>query len=166
MARVQILPEKSLSPMQPWLSSKLIHQRSSLLDRAIHTNSWTSYRASLDTRVTPFAGLVIQQFDCHSLAAQVRLQIKKLMAIDDSSMELVPTEPHSLSFWAANNLLMDDEGRLKLLEQDNIVYRLRTVLELINKVILSIFVFCGLLKSLFFLNYSDTPFRAAFAVLL
>lgn len=141
MARVQILPEKSLSPMQPWLSSKLIHQRSSLLDRAVHTNSWTSYRASLDTRVSPFAGLVIQQFDCHSLAAQVRLQIKKLMAIDDSSMELVPTEPHSLSFWAANNLLMDDEGRLKLLEQDNIVYRLRTVLELINKVIFSIYIY-------------------------
>lgn len=40
----------------------------------------------------------------------------------------------SLSFWAANNLVVDDKGRLKLLEQDNVVYRLRTVLELINKV--------------------------------
>lgn len=134
MAKVQILPEKSLSPMQPWLSSKLIHQRTSLLERAVQDNSWTNYRNSLDTKVSPLAGWVLQQFDCHSLAARVRFQIKKLMAIDDSSMELVPTEPHSLSFWAANNLLMDDEGRLKLLEEDNIIYRLRTVLELISKV--------------------------------
>lgn len=134
MARVQILPEKSLSPMQSWHCCKQIHRRATLLERAAQHNSWTTYRNALDTRVTPLAGLVIQQFDCHSLAAQVRLQIKKLMAIDDSSMELVPMEPHSLSFWAANNLLMDDEGRLKLLEQDNIVYRLRTILELINKV--------------------------------
>ncbi|KAI9554495.1 putative protein cereblon-like [Daphnia sinensis] len=133
MARVKILPEKSLSPMQPWLSSKFIHQRTSLIERAVLENSWTNYRNSLDTKVSPLAGWVLQQFDCHSLAARVRLQIKKLMAIDDSSMELVPTEPHSLSFWAANNLLMDDEGRLKLLEEDNIIYRLRTVLELISK---------------------------------
>lgn len=141
MARVQILPEKSLSPMQPWLSSKLIHQRNSLLETAVQENSWTNYRNSLDTKVSPLAGWVLQQFDCHSLAARVRFQIKKLMAIDDSSMELVPTEPHSLSFWAANNLLMDDEGRLKLLEEDNIIYRLRTVLELISKVYSHVYSF-------------------------
>lgn len=135
MARVQILPEKSLSPMQSWLSSKLIHKRSALLDKAVQESSWTSYRSSLDTKTSPLAGWVLQQFDCHSLAARVRLQIKKLMAIDDSSMELVPTEPHSLSFWAANNLLMEDEGRLELLEEDNVIYRLRTVLELISKVL-------------------------------
>lgn len=134
MARVQILPEKSLSPMQPWLSSWQIHQRASLLDGAVQEQSWTRYRSSLDTKTSRLPGWVIQQFDCHSLAARVRQQIKKLMAIDDSSMELVPTEAHSLSFWAANNLLIDDEGRLKLLEQDNVIYRLRTVLELINKV--------------------------------
>ena len=141
MARVQILPEQSFSPMQPWLSSKLIHQRNSLLEIAVQENSWTNYRNSLDTKVSPLAGWVFQQFDCHSLAARVRFQIKKLMAIDDSSMELVPTEPHSLSFWAANNLLMDDEGRLKLLEEDNIIYRLRTVLELISKVYSHVYSF-------------------------
>lgn len=134
MAKVEILPEKSLDSMQSWLSSKLIHQRRCLLDKAIQQNSWTSYRNALDTKTSPLAGWIIQQFDCHSLALRVRLQIKKLMAIDDSSMELVPTEPHSLSFWAANNLLIDDEGRLELLEQDNVIYRLRTVLELISKV--------------------------------
>jgi hypothetical protein len=127
--------------MQPWLSSKLIHQRNSLLEIAVQENSWTNYRNSLDTKVSPLAGWVFQQFDCHSLAARVRFQIKKLMAIDDSSMELVPTEPHSLSFWAANNLLMDDEGRLKLLEEDNIIYRLRTVLELISKVYSHVYSF-------------------------
>lgn len=134
MAKVQILPEKSLSPMQPWLSSKFIHKRGALIDQAVRENSWTFYRNSLDTKISSLAGWMLQQFDSHSLAARVRFQVKKLMAIDDSSMELVPTEPHSLSFWAANNLLMEDEGRLELLEEDNVIYRLRTVLELISKV--------------------------------
>ena len=106
------------------------------MELAIQTDQWTSYRNSLDTKLSSTAGWVIQQFDCHALAARLRREIKKMMAIDDSSMELVPAEPSSLSFWAANNLLVDDEWRLKLLEQDNVVHRLRTVLELINKVTL------------------------------
>lgn len=134
MAKVQILPEKSVGMMESCLPSKLIHRRNTLLEKAVRDSSWTNYRNLLDTKIAPLPGWVLQQFDSHSLAARVRLQIKKLMAIDESSMELVPTEPYLLSFWAANNLLMEDEGRLELLEEDNVIYRLRTVLELISKV--------------------------------
>ena len=99
MVKVQILPEIDMSPFQPWLSSKFIHKRASQLEMAVQTDQWTSYRNSLDTKLSPTAGWVIQQFDCHALATRLRQEIKKLMAIDDSSMELVPAEPSSLSFW-------------------------------------------------------------------
>lgn len=136
MAQVQILPEETLNLMHSFMlkNSKSATHRNLILDEAIQTNSWTRYRNFLDNRSSPLNSLVLLQFDCHALAARLRCQIQDLMAIDDSSMDLVPTEPHSLSFWAANNLLIDDEGRLKLLEEDNIIYRLRTLLDLLNKV--------------------------------
>lgn len=135
MAQVQILPEETLNLMHSFMlkNSKSATHRNLILDEAIQTNSWTRYRNFLDNRSSPLNSLVLLQFDCHALAARLRCQIQDLMAIDDSSMDLVPTEPHSLSFWAANNLLIDDEGRLKLLEEDNIIYRLRTLLDLLNK---------------------------------
>jgi len=133
MAKVQVLPEKTLNPMQPFLSPKSISSRTRILDEAIQTNSWTKYRTFLDTKSCAMTSLAFLQFDCHSLAARLRRQIQSLMAIDDSSMSLVPTDPHSLSFWAANNVLIDDEGRLKLLEQDNVIYRLRTLLDFLDK---------------------------------
>ena len=159
MARVQILPEKTPCQMQPWLSPRVIQKQASLLNLAVQgTSSWISYRNSLDMKNSPLSGLVYQQFDCHSLAAQVRVQIKKCMAIDDSSMDLVPTEPLSLSFWAANNLLMDERSRLQLLEQDNIVYRLRTVLDLISKVKTIIFLILDLNINYIFISLQSHRF--------
>jgi len=137
MAQVQILPEETLDPMQPFMFSKnakSVTQRNLILGEAIQTNSWTKYRNFLDNKSSSVNSLVLLQLDAHALAARLRCQIQNLMAIDDSSMNLVPTEPHSLSFWAANNVLIDDEGRLKLLEEDNVIYRLRTLLDLLNKV--------------------------------
>jgi len=136
MAQVQILPEETLDPMQPFMFSKnakSVTQRNLILGEAIQTNSWTKYRNFLDNKSSSVNSLVLLQLDAHALAARLRCQIQNLMAIDDSSMNLVPTEPHSLSFWAANNVLIDDEGRLKLLEEDNVIYRLRTLLDLLNK---------------------------------
>lgn len=96
MAKVQILPELDLTPFKPWLCSKFIHKRASLLETAVKTNQWTKYRNSLDTKLSPVAGWVVQQFDCHALAARLRQEIQKLMGIDDASMELVPEEPSLL----------------------------------------------------------------------
>ena len=46
----------------------------------------------------------------------------------------IPTDPVELSFWVAMNLPIDDAQRLKVLEMDCAVPRLRMELSLLRKV--------------------------------
>ena len=79
-------------------------------------------------------GWMFQQFDCFALAAILRHRLKQTMAIDERTMTLVPTNPLQLSYWAANNLIFDLARRLHLLQEDNLIKRLKCSLEILEKV--------------------------------
>lgn len=56
------------------------------------------------------------------------------LALDEASMKLVPTDPLRLSYWAANNIYFEMTDRLHMLQEDNLILRLKTCLDILEQV--------------------------------
>ena len=71
----------------------------------------------------------------------------------------IPTDPVELSFWVAMNLPIDDAQRLKVLQMDCAVPRLRMELSLLKKVnIKSTLKFIRLTRLISLINLQGYPY--------
>ena len=86
------------------------------------------YRAPL----TPLPNWVYLMYDPRALVQRVHDQISSLRLYGQTRVT-VPRDPVELSFWVGINLPLDDEHRIKILELNNAVQRLRFELSLLDK---------------------------------
>ena len=116
-----------------------------LLSRAIQQRNWRRYRAFLSSPTSAMSatGWLLQQFDQRSLSARLWQAIGTAMNFDDRSMSLVPRDAHHLSFWAASNLIFEHEQRVAVLREDNVVQRLRHLLQLVAQPLRYLCSSCG-----------------------
>nr|XP_012146991.1 PREDICTED: protein cereblon isoform X2 [Megachile rotundata] len=120
LANVKILPEITLGP--PFLDERLAS-----LDRLrIHAKTEEDFKKqerveNLDAVVTPWPGWVYRQYDPLRLSLKIRQHLKFI----ESRGSSIPENPTDLSFWVAQNLLLDDNERIVLLNYDCAISRLQ-----------------------------------------
>ncbi|XP_017886440.1 protein cereblon isoform X2 [Ceratina calcarata] len=118
-AQVQVLPEITLGP--PFLDDRL----TSLNHLRTHPRTEEEFKKqerveNLDAVVTPWPGWVYRQYDPLRLSLKIR---QRLHFIERGSS--IPEEPADLSFWVAQNLVLDDNERIALLNYDCAISRLQ-----------------------------------------
>lgn len=118
-ANVKILPEIMLGP-------PLLEQRLASLDRLrMKPTTEEEFRRqerieNRDAVLTPWPGWVYRQYDSQRLSSQIK---KHLESINVSAS--IPEDPTNLSFWVAQNFLLDDNARHVLLNYDCAISRLQ-----------------------------------------
>ncbi|XP_033324686.1 protein cereblon isoform X2 [Megalopta genalis] len=118
-ANVKILPEITLGP--PFLDERLasldrFRMKSTTED--FKRQEWVENR---DAVVTPWPGWVYRQYDPLRLSLQIRRHLQLFRHMDAN----IPEDPTNLSFWIAQNLLLDDKERNVLLRYDCAISRLQ-----------------------------------------
>lgn len=82
--------------------------------------------------ITRWPNWVYEQYDARCLVEQVHKVLGTLRLFSQTQVT-IPTDPVELSFWVAMNLPIDDAQRLKVLQMDCAVPRLRMELSLLKK---------------------------------
>ncbi|XP_076651200.1 E3 ubiquitin ligase component cereblon isoform X2 [Halictus rubicundus] len=118
-ANVKILPEITLGP--PFLEQRL----ASLDHLRIKATTEEEFKRqerieNRDAVLTPWPGWVYRQYDPQRLSLRIRRHLKYIR-VDTN----VPEDPTNLSFWVAQNLLLDDNARNVLLHYDCAISRLQ-----------------------------------------
>ncbi|XP_078052933.1 E3 ubiquitin ligase component cereblon isoform X2 [Augochlora pura] len=119
-ANVKILPEITLGP--PFLDERL-----QSLDRyRMKSTTEEDFKKqerieNRDAVVTHWPGWVYRQYDPLRLSLRVRKHLQLIRHMDAN----VPEDPTNLSFWVAQNLLLDDNERNVLLRYDCAISRLQ-----------------------------------------
>ncbi|KOX73264.1 Protein cereblon [Melipona quadrifasciata] len=119
-AHVQVLPEITLGP--PFLDERL----ASLDHIRIHPKNEEDFKKqekveNLDAVVTPWPAWVYRQYDPLRLSLKIRQRLQFI----ESKGSSIPEDPADLSFWVAQNLLLDDNERIVLLNYDCAISRLQ-----------------------------------------
>ncbi|XP_003696072.1 protein cereblon [Apis florea] len=119
-AHVQVLPEITLGP--PFLDERL----ASLDHLRIQPKSEEDFKKqerveNLDAIVTPWPAWVYRQYDPLRLSLKIRQRLQFI----ESKGSNIPEDPADLSFWVAQNLLLDDNERIVLLNYDCAISRLQ-----------------------------------------
>ncbi|XP_053977543.1 protein cereblon [Hylaeus volcanicus] len=119
-ATVRILPEITLGP--PFLDERL----APLDHLRIHPTTEEDFKKqekveNLDAAVTPWPAWVYRQYDPLRLSLKIR---QHLQFIEDRG-STIPEDPTDLSFWVAQNVLLDDNERVVLLNDDCAISRLQ-----------------------------------------
>ncbi|KMQ87897.1 protein cereblon-like protein [Lasius niger] len=123
-ANVKVLPEITLGP--PFLD-----QRLASLDRLrVFPDSEEDMKKqervqNLDAAVTAWPAWVYRQYDPIRLSFRIRQHLQFLETRGGS----IPKDPVDLSFWVAQNILMDHDERLTLLSYDCAISRLQRELK-------------------------------------
>ncbi|XP_029034768.1 protein cereblon [Osmia bicornis bicornis] len=119
-ANVKILPEIILGP--PFWDERL----ASLDHLRIRPRTEEDFKKqekieNLDATVTPWPAWVYRQYDPLRLSLKIRQHLQFI----ESRGSSIPEEPTDLSFWVAQNLLLDDNERIVLLNYDCAISRLQ-----------------------------------------
>lgn len=124
-ANVKVLPEITLGP--PFFDERLAS-----LDnfRILHPITEEDFKKqerveNLDAIVTPWPAWVYRQYNPLRLSARIR---KHLQFIKNRGSS-IPEDPTELSFWVAQNLLLDNTERIVLLNYDCAIPRLQMVIK-------------------------------------
>ncbi|XP_076242249.1 E3 ubiquitin ligase component cereblon [Calliopsis andreniformis] len=123
-ANVQVLPEITLGP--PFWDERLV----SLDHLRIHPSSEEDFKKqekveNVDAIATPWPAWVYRQYD----ALRLSLKIRKHLHFIENRGSSIPEDPTELSFWVAQNLLLDDTERIALLNYDCAISRLQRVIK-------------------------------------
>lgn len=140
LARVKILPENVLT-------DALYDCRSTSLDRwrtlpAKEKNSPAGqllaqqrlYRKQYHLPSSVWPNWVHQSYDLHFVAHRVLSELQKSIFINMESTVNITKDPVLLSYWVIQNLPLVDEQRLKLLNINNPIQRLRAELSILQRV--------------------------------
>ena len=119
-ANVKVLPEITLGT--PFLDERL----ASLDHLRMHPTSEEDFKKqerveNLDAVVTPWPAWVYRQYD----PLRLSLKIRKHLQFIQNRGSGIPEDPTDLSFWVAQNLLMEDNERIVLLNYDCAISRLQ-----------------------------------------
>jgi len=82
--------------------------------------------------LTPFPNWVYEQYDGNCLVEKAHNLLRKLRLFSQTQV-VIPREPKELSFWLASNLPLDDKHKLKLLEFNCAIRRLRYQISLMEQ---------------------------------
>ncbi|KAI4488628.1 hypothetical protein M0802_011444 [Mischocyttarus mexicanus] len=119
-ANVKILPEVTLN--HPFLDSRLASLN---LFRIQPTNEQESKQQDFVERVesviTPWPSWVYKQYDPVRLSSKIHHHLQFLK----KRGSIIPKDPVELSFWVAQNVLVDDDERIDLLNFDCAIARLQ-----------------------------------------
>lgn len=118
-ANVKVLPEIMLGP-------PLLEQRLASLDRLrMKPTTDAEFRRqerieNRDAVLTPWPGWVYRQYDSQRLSSQIKKHLESIHVTAS-----IPEDPTNLSFWVAQNFLLDDNARNVLLHYDCAISRLQ-----------------------------------------
>ncbi|CAK9809321.1 Protein cereblon [Anthophora quadrimaculata] len=120
LANVRILPEITLGP--PFFDERL----ASLNHLRINPKTEEDFKKqerveNLDAVVTPWPAWVYRQYD----PLRLSLKIRQCLQFIQNKGSNIPEDPAHLSFWVAQNLLLDDNERVALLSYNCAISRLQ-----------------------------------------
>ena len=140
MARVKVLPEDVLG-------DSLYECRSVMLDKwrmlpAKEKNSPANqllsqqrlYNKQYHFPSSVWPNWVHQLYDLQYLAHRVLTELQKSIFVNMKSTVNISNDPVVLSYWVIQNLPLEDEQRLKLLNINNPIQRLRAELSILQRV--------------------------------
>ncbi|XP_031843037.1 E3 ubiquitin ligase component cereblon [Nomia melanderi] len=119
-ANVKVLPEITLGP--PFFDDRLASLDYLRICPSTEEDFKKQERVeNLDAAVTPWPGWVYRQYDPLRLSLRIRKHLQFIERMGSS----IPEDPINLSFWVAQNMLLDDTTRKILLNYDCAISRLQ-----------------------------------------
>ncbi|EFN75562.1 protein cereblon [Harpegnathos saltator] len=120
LANVKVLPEITLGP--PFLDQRLASLDHLRVYPDLEKNVKKQERIeNLDAVITPWPAWVYRQYDPARLSMKIRQHLQFLEIRGGN----VPKDPIGLSFWVAENILINHNERLELLRYDCAITRLQ-----------------------------------------
>lgn len=134
LARVAILPDTiPAGPFSSTRSAALCRALQALPTPACKNRLAEARLRRFDTAAAPWPSWLYDQYSCEKLVETVIRQFQLCLTGGDANRSKPPKQPEALSYWVASNLPVDDSVRVKLLEMDCVVRRLRCELHLLSQ---------------------------------